>query len=217
MTADAVRRAVEDGKLIAILRLDELEQAESLVRALLDGGVRAVELTMTNPQSPAVVRHLLQVVPAFKNGDCAIGLGSVRNDQEATVAIESGAQFLVSPIVLPRVIESAVRQSIPILPGALTPTEMQQAWDAGATWVKCFPARWIGPEGIREVLAPLPYLKLVPTGGILVGNVADYLAAGASAVGVGSALIDRQALRNQDWHGVANAAARFVAATREQR
>ena len=193
-------------RLIAIIRLDDLTHAVEISRALLDGGVFLQEFTLSNPAALDAIREVRKQLAVFNTDEAAIGLGSVRNLVEAEHALDCGAQFIVTPITHLGVIERCRAAGIPIMPGAYTPTEIATAWDAGATFVKVFPARQLGPSYIKDVLAPMPYLKLMPTGGIDLSNMAAYFAAGAGAVGIGGNIIDAQAVAGEDWPRLATAA-----------
>lgn len=177
-----------ESRIVAIIRLSRLERADLLVRTLLDAGIRCIEFTLTNPDTPRWVEKLINEEPRFQSGAACLGLGSVRNTDEAKLALDSGAQFIVTPIALEPVVTACKSRSVPIAVGAYTPTEIAAMWDAGADWVKVFPARSLGPAYIRDVLGPMPYLKLIPTGGIDASNAREYLDAGATAVGVGGSL-----------------------------
>ncbi len=205
---------IEQHRLVAILRLDDLSQADRLSRTLLAGGIFVQEYTLTNPDSLRVVERLRRGMEAFAENSAAIGIGSIRNMDEARQAIDSGAQFLVTPIVRLDVIEHCRSQRVPIMCGAMTPTEIDQAWSAGATMVKVFPARQLGHAYIRDVLAPMPYLILMPTGGIDLTNMANYFASGAVAVGIGGQLVDSKLLRNDQWSTIENMARDYATAAR---
>lgn len=208
---------VEEHRLVAIVRLDDLQHGVALVEALLRGGVRAIELTLTNRDALRVVDAARHRVAEFASGQATIGLGSVRKPSEANEAIAAGAQFLVSPIVHPGVIEIAKAAGVAVMPGAVTPTEMDTAWQLGADIVKVFPASSLGPSYIRDVLAPLPYLKLMPTGGVRVENMPDYFAAGAVAVGAGGSLVDPAAVVRKEWSQIEARVAKYVEAARRTR
>ena len=197
---------------VAIIRLNDLSTAIQLVRALLEGGIRAVELTLTNPDAPQVVRQLLSAIPEFESGAATLGMGSIRTLEEADMAIDSGAQFLVAPIFCPRVVERCKARKVAIFPGALTPTEIYTAWQAGADAVKVFPIKSLGAGYIRDVLAPMPFLKLMPTGGVRLDNIAAYLESGAVALGVGGSLVDTQRIANGDWGAIVYEARQFAQA-----
>lgn len=199
-------------RIVAILRLDDLSNAIALVEALLRGGVQAIEFTLTNREAPAVVAEVRRIIPAFDQGTAAIGLGSIRSAVEARIAIDAGAQFLVSPIALGAIVDEAKKQRTAVCLGAFTPTEIAMGWDLGADIIKVFPARSLGPNYIRDVLAPMPYLRLMPTGGVDLTNINQYLAAGAVAVGVGGKFVDPSWIRNCQWDAVTKAASEYMLA-----
>ncbi len=198
-----------DSRLVAIVRLDDLSCAQELTRSLLGGGIKAIELTLTNSETPQVLERLRGCIPEFSTGQATLGVGSVRSLQEASIAINCGAQFLVAPICQPQVIEHAVNAGVVVCPGAYTPTEVALAHSLGADLVKIFPARTLGSDYIKDILAPMPYLKLMPTGGIDLKNLQDYLIAGAVAVGVGGQLINRKWIEQRDWARVTMAAREY--------
>ena len=199
-------------RLVAILRLDDLTHAIPLVEYLIGAGVRAIEFTLTNPDAPAVITELQRVIPAFSDGSAAIGLGSIRSGEEARMALDAGAQFLVSPIALESIVVEAKKHDVAVCLGAYTPTEIAMGWELGADMVKVFPARSLGPNYVRDVLAPMPYLRLMPTGGVDLANMSEYFRAGAVAVGVGGKFVDPEWIRNQQWDQVTQAASAYVQA-----
>jgi 2-dehydro-3-deoxyphosphogluconate aldolase / (4S)-4-hydroxy-2-oxoglutarate aldolase len=172
-------------RLIAILRADSSDRLMPVLEVLFEGGLRTVELTMTTAGALDSMRGALTGAP----NDAWIGMGTVLNRTTAEQAIKAGARFVVSPIVDEEVIAACVERRVPALAGAATPTEMVRARRAGASAVKVFPASVYGPTFLRQVLAPLPDLPLVPTGGIDIDQVPDYIRAGAMAVGLGGSLI----------------------------
>ncbi len=200
-------------KLIAIVRVNDLSSAVDLARALLDGGLCAIEFTLTNPEAIGAVHEVKTALPEFERGEAAIGLGSVLQPDQARAAIEAGAQFIVSPTTNNRTIEVCKSLNVPVIPGALTPTEILAAWEAGASAVKVFPARSVGPAYLKDVREPLPFLRLIPTGGIDLDNLAAYLKSGAFAVGVGGKLADRQLIAARDWAALTDRARAFAQAT----
>ncbi len=210
MTTDTIFQA----RMVAILRLDDLSTAIPMAESLFNAGIRAVEFTLTNSNTPAVVRRLRNESQNIRSGNAVIGIGSVRSLEEAKIAIDSGAQFVVSPITSVSIIDYCKQNKIAVCPGAYTPTEIAMSWAAGADIIKVFPARNLGANYIRDVLAPMPYLKLMPTGGVDLNNIASYFAAGAVAVGIGSQLLDPEAIRNQDWGKIQQIAAQYVQACR---
>lgn len=201
---------VTQAGIVAILRLDDLSHAVELSRALLAGGIVVQEFTLTNPQALDAVAQVLAEVEEFRSGRAAVGVGSVRSLAEAQSAMAAGAQFLVTPTVQLDVIRAAVDAQVPIMPGAFTPTEIATAWNAGAAAVKVFPARQLGPEFIKDVLAPMPYLKLMPTGGINYDNMEAYFRHGAVAVGIGNQLLEVAAIKCGDWDAITATARRYA-------
>lgn len=203
---------IKKSRLVAIIRLERLDHAQELVNVLLEAGVQCLEFTLTNPDAPRWIRRLLSEDKRFENGEACLGVGSVRNVEEAKLVLDAGAQFVVTPITSVKVIEECVHRKVPIASGALTPTEIATAWDAGANIVKVFPARVLGPGYIRDVLAPLPYIQLMPTGGIDASNAGEYLRAGAIAVGVGGQLCPANLVEKKDWDTILKSAKQIVEA-----
>ncbi len=197
-------------RLVAILRQDDLAAAVQLSRALLAAGIVAQEYTLTNPRALEAIAKILREVPEFSNGEATIGVGSVRTQTQAQAAVEAGAQFLVSPIYQPSIISTSVQRGVPVISGAMTPTEIAAAWDAGAALVKVFPARSLGPKYISDVLAPMPELKLMPTGGVSLENIQEYFNAGACAVGIGGNLFEMSALGLAQWGRITQVASEFA-------
>ena len=208
MTIDTIL----DARMVAIFRLDDLSDAEPIAEALFQSGVRAVEFTLTNPKASAVVRKLRDNCEAITSKKSVIGIGSVRSLEEAKLAIDSGAQFVVSPITSVQIIDYCKQNKVAVCPGAYTPTEIAMCWDAGADLVKVFPARNLGANYIKDVLAPMPYLKLMPTGGVDLDNIESFFAAGAVAVGIGSQLLDPIAIQNKDWSKLSQTATKYIKA-----
>ncbi len=188
---------IEAERVIAIARGDGTNDLVTLVSDLGEVGIRVFEMTMTTPRALENVEALRKACP-----ETVIGVGSVLHAKMARDAIDAGAQFLVSPILDVMMLEVASQADIVMIPGTFTPTEAQCAWEAGADAIKVFPASVLGPEYISAVLAPLPHLRLVPTGGIDLNNAGIFLTAGASVVCIGAALIDRESLRTGDYKGV---------------
>jgi 2-dehydro-3-deoxyphosphogluconate aldolase/(4S)-4-hydroxy-2-oxoglutarate aldolase len=206
---------LSESRLVAILRLDCLDQAPRLVETLLDAGVRCIEFTLTNRKAPLWISRLVEEIPNFRTGQAFLGIGSVRNVDEAKLVLDSGAQFVVTPIMQPEVIRRCVEAKVPLACGAYTPTEIATAWELGSDFVKVFPARGLGPSYIKDLLAPMPYLKLIPTGGIDAKNAPAYLAAGALAVGVGGTLCSPVLIDQGDWESIHRQAASLVQACRQ--
>lgn len=209
MDKKQVLEIVSDSRLVAIVRLDDLSCAIELTQAMLAGGIRAIEFTLTNVSSPAVVTQLIKHFPQFSNGQATIGIGSVRTVEEAMLAIECGAHFLVSPITNQSIISLAVSHTLACMPGAYTPTEIFTAHQLGADIVKVFPAKVLGPGYFKDVLAPMPFLKLMPTGGVDLQNMPEYFSAGAVAVGIGSQLVSTELVASRDWDAIQSVAQKY--------
>ncbi|MBA3944973.1 MAG: bifunctional 4-hydroxy-2-oxoglutarate aldolase/2-dehydro-3-deoxy-phosphogluconate aldolase [Herpetosiphonaceae bacterium] len=175
-------------KIVAVVRLDDYRRAVDVAKALCSGGVSVLEFTLTGKgaiDAVSTVRHAL--------GDAVcVGVGTVLKVEDAQAAIEAGAQFVVTPAVRKPVIAACVNRNTLVLSGGFTPTELLEAYEAGSELVKLFPAQQGGPRYLKDVLAPLPFLKLVPTGGVSAENAHEYLAAGAVAVGIGGNLVSNK-------------------------
>jgi len=209
---DEVLEIIRVHRLIAIVRLNDLSTAVDLSRALFAGGIRALELTLSNPAAIEALAEVKAALPEFDRGDAVIGLGTVLNADQARAAIEVGAQFIVSPATNFATIETCRQMKVAVMPGALTPTEILTAWEAGASAVKVFPARSVGPSYLKDVREPLPFLRLIPTGGIDRNNIKAYLENGAFAVGVGGNLVDKQSIAARDWTTLTDRAREFTRA-----
>ncbi|MCB9461431.1 MAG: bifunctional 4-hydroxy-2-oxoglutarate aldolase/2-dehydro-3-deoxy-phosphogluconate aldolase [Anaerolineaceae bacterium] len=212
MTRNTLRQIMLDARITAIVRLDDLSAFQPLAEALLEGGIRCLEFTLTNREALTAVSHLRKNISSFDSGEAVIGIGSVRSREDAQAAIDAGAQLLVSPTVVMPMIELANQNDILCAPGAYTPTEIETAWQAGADVVKVFPATALGPSYMKTVLAPMPDIRLMPTGGINLDNMASYLKVGCAALGIGSNLVHPAMINAGDWDGLRELAAQYVAA-----
>ncbi|MCJ7544271.1 MAG: bifunctional 4-hydroxy-2-oxoglutarate aldolase/2-dehydro-3-deoxy-phosphogluconate aldolase [Phycisphaerae bacterium] len=209
--AAAVKRLCEKG-VVAVVRAASSGQLVDVVRALLAGGVECVEITMTTPNALQVIRDCRSAVP-----EAMIGVGSVLDEGTAQAAIAAGAQFVVSPVFCPQVVGAAHEADLPVVPGAMTPTEILTAHQAGADIVKVFPGGQFGPSYFRDILAPMPHLKLSPTGGVDLTTAADWIAAGAVTLGIGSALVTRSALASGKVNEITDLARQYVRIVDEAR
>lgn len=209
---EIVGKLVEPG-IIAVVRARSQSQTAPLAEALADGGVTAVEITMTTPNALAAIRETAELL-----GDRAtVGVGTVLDVPTARSAIRLGAQFVVTPVLKPEIAAVAHAAGKPILLGAYSPSEAQAAFDAGCDFVKLFPADGLGVEYIRAIRAPLPHLKIVPTGGVRLETMESFLTAGCAALGVGSSMITKEILERDDWEGLRKNAAVYVQKIREIR
>jgi len=199
--------AIEQLGVVAVIRMRDAAKLRAVVNALADGGVRAIEVTMTVPNAVALIRDLAPSLPST----ILLGAGTVVDAQTAAAVIDAGARYVVSPVFRPDVIVECHRRGVAAAPGCFTPTEILNAHDLGADVVKVFPATALGPQFIKDVRAPLPQLKLMPTGGVSLDNAGDWIRAGAIAVGAGSALVDAKAIEEGRLDAIAANARRIVA------
>ena len=192
MTTDraATARRLEELGVVAVIRLKDPDTLRAVVDALAAGGVRALEVTMTVPRAVELIRELAPTMPE----GFLLGAGTVTDARTARAVIDAGACYIVSPVFRPEGIAACHEHQVPAIPGCLTPTESLAAHEAGADIIKVFPATALGPQYIKDVRAPLPQVKLMPTGGVTLDNAGDWIRAGAVAIGVGSALVDARAI-----------------------
>jgi 2-dehydro-3-deoxyphosphogluconate aldolase/(4S)-4-hydroxy-2-oxoglutarate aldolase len=181
-------------------------------KALREGGVVAIEVTMTVPGALKVIEEV-----ADKMTDIIVGVGTVLDPETARAAILAGAEYVVSPTLNLGVIEMAKRYGKVVMPAGLTPTEILAAWQAGADIVKVFPAGVGGPSYFKDLLGPLPQVKLMPTGGVDAKTTPEFIKNGAVAVGAGSAMVDKKAVAEKDWKSLAASAKSFVDAVAQAR
>lgn len=200
-----------DPGIIAIVRAQRAAEVVPMFEALIAGGVKAIEITMTTPDALAGISEARE-----KIGERAvIGVGTVLDAETCRAAAAAGAEFVVTPICRTELVAVAHAAGCPIMLGAYTPTEAQAAHEAGADFIKIFPADTLGPGYMKALRAPLPHLRIVPTGGVDVPNVAEFLKAGCAALGVGSALVSAKILQAADWPELTRRAAAFVNAARQ--
>ena len=196
-----------DVPVIGILRGVEADAFSFLMQASFSAGLQAIELTLNSPGAEAIIAANRDRVPAGKY----LGMGTIRNSLEAQKAYEAGAMFFVTPNADPEVIDFARSRGIPVIAGALTPTEVYRAWKAGAAMVKVFPCRALGgPHYIRELCGPFDNIPFVAVGGVTLENAREYMQAGAAAVGVGIGLFGEQSVSAGDWNGVRKNVKKFI-------
>lgn len=213
MTRSDTVTAIASNGIVAVIRIKEPERLRAVVDALAEGGVRALEVTMTVPRA---IEMIGQLAPQLPKG-FLLGAGTVLDAETARLAILAGAQFVVSPVFRPEVLSMCHRYDVAAMPGCFTPTEILAAWEAGADVVKVFPATALGPGFIKDVRGPLPQVKLMPTGGVTLDNAGDWIRAGAVAVGVGTALLDAKAIAASDYGALTANARRIVAGVQAAR
>ncbi len=212
-TKEQCLAALIDCGVVAVIRAQSTSQLCDITEALLAGGVVGIEVTMSTPKAISGIEML-----ADKYGDRAIiGVGTVLDAPTCADAIHAGAQFILSPCFIPEVVTTTRRYGRIAVPGAFTPTEILNAWSNGADVVKVFPSTALGPGYFRDILAPLPQLRLTPTGGVDAKNAGDWIKAGAVFVGAGSSLVGKEALAKSDWPGITASAKAFVEAVRGAR
>ena len=199
-------KRVLDGGIVAILRAPSGEQLVKVAHALYEGGIDVVEVTFTVPG----VLEILSTVRRELGDRVLLGAGTVLDTESARAAILAGAEFIVSPAVNRDVIELCHRYDKLVMPGALTPTEVLSAWDAGADVVKIFPADVGGPSYLKALRGPFPQIRMMPAGGVNLETLADFMKAGACTVGLGSALVEKRAIQQGDMARIAGLAGQYV-------
>ena len=199
--------------LVPVLRAEGVTQAMALAGAITAGGVTVLEVTMTVPGAIGVMRRLAAEMP-----EVLVGAGTVLDPETARMCILEGAQFVVSPALNVKTIEMCHRYTVPVLPGALTPTEIVTAWQAGADVVKVFPASALGgAKYLKTLKAPLPQIEMIPTGGVSLGTALEFLEAGAFGLGVGADLVDPRAIHEGRAHEITRNAERYLEIVRGHR
>jgi 2-dehydro-3-deoxyphosphogluconate aldolase/(4S)-4-hydroxy-2-oxoglutarate aldolase len=184
--------------IVGIIRNLSFEVIEKILPVYLSAGLTTIEITMNTPAADEIIRF---AADKYK-GQLNVGAGTVCNTDDLDLAIRAGSQFIVTPILDPDVVRTCVSKSIPVFPGAYTPTEIYQAWKLGASMVKVYPATSLGPEYIKDVKAPLNKIKLMPTGGINLDNIQTFIKAGADGLGIGSQLFDKTLIKDENWEGL---------------
>ena len=213
MNKSEVINSLREIGLVPVLRAESVDKALALAEAIAAGGVTVLEVTMTVPGAIQVMRKLAEQRP-----DILIGAGTVLDAETARMCILEGAKFVVSPALNLQTIEMCHRYSIAVLPGALTPTEIVTAWQAGADVVKVFPASAMGgAKYLTALKGPLPHIDMIPTGGVSQATAAEFLAAGAFALGVGSDLLDAKAMAAGKPEIVTESAKKYLAIVKEHR
>jgi 2-dehydro-3-deoxyphosphogluconate aldolase/(4S)-4-hydroxy-2-oxoglutarate aldolase len=214
MTKTEIIKQIKDTGVIPVVRATSADEAMQAIDAIREGGISVFEITMTVPGAVALIERVLK---RYGN-EALVGAGTVLDAEAAQACISSGAQFVVSPSLNLDTIEYCRRQDVAVMPGALTPTEVVQAWKAGADFVKVFPARAVGGASyIKALKAPLPQIELVPTGGVSLTTAGDFIRAGAAALGVGTDLVDIKVIREGNAKLITERARQFIDIVREAR
>ncbi len=195
-------------RMIAILRLEHYEQALEIAEALSAGGISILEITLTGRGANQAITSIRRTT----GGRVRVGIGTVLHPQAVQEAVDAGAEFVVTPVLRTSIVEACQSLQVPVICGALTPTEALTAYEAGADLIKIFPARFGGPAYLRDLLGPLPHLRMVPTGGVSVENARAFIEAGAVAVAAGGNLVPAEAVANGDWALISSKARAYVEA-----
>jgi len=195
MSREKILEEILKRKAVAVLRVKEADKLANVIEAIYAGGISVAEITMTVPNAIQLIEQMSNKL----DKNIIIGVGSVLNSKTAEDAIKAGARYVVSPIFKKEIIDTAHKFDVPAMPGCFTPTEIQIAYEYGADIVKVFPADVVGMEFFKAILAPMPHLKLMPTGGVTLTNAGDWLKAGACAIGIGSALLDKKAIQENNF------------------
>lgn len=212
-TKEQLFQNLQETGVVAVIRASSTDQLLDIADALLAGGVVGIEVTMSTPKAIKGIEQL-----ADRYGDRAvIGVGTVIDAATCADAIHAGAQFVLSPTFMPEVVETTRRYGKISVPGAFTPTEILNAWTAGADVVKVFPSTALGPQYFKDLLAPMPQLRLTPTGGVDAKNAGEWIKAGAVFVGAGSSLVTKEAMAKSDWASITANAKAFTEAIRTAR
>lgn len=206
-------RQVLDCGIVAVVRSPDSQQLVEACRALADGGVTVVEITMTVPNALDVLRRVREAL-----GDrLLLGAGTILDPETARAALLAGAEYLVAPTINVEVIRLCQRYDKLVMPGAFTPTEVLTAWEAGADIVKVFPADVVGPAFFKAIKGPLPQVRLMPTGGVDLKTAADFLKAGACCLGVGGQLVEPKAVAERNFDRIRDLARQYVAIVQQTR
>jgi 2-dehydro-3-deoxyphosphogluconate aldolase / (4S)-4-hydroxy-2-oxoglutarate aldolase len=193
-------------KVIAVIRMQESEKITKVIEALIRGGIRCLEITLTVPNALPILKEVSQKIPP----KFIIGAGTVLDPETARAAIMAGAQFIVSPNTDLRVIKICKRYSKVIIPGAFTPSEILNSWECGADIVKVFPANFFGSSYFKDLKGPYPDINLMPTGRVTIANAVDYINSGACAVSIGGDLIDKKAIAEDKYNIITEKAKKLL-------
>lgn len=208
-----VFNAIQQVGVVAIVRGTSASTIAPIARAMYEGGVRAIEVTMNTEGAIDMLKELAHTLP----GDMLLGAGTVLDAETGRAVILAGAKFVLSPTFSRPLVELCNRYDVMAVPGVMTPTEALAAWETGVEVVKIFPASVLGPTYIKDLKGPLPQLEMMPVGGVNLDTTPAFIKAGACAVGAGGELVDKKLIAAGDWKGLAEKAAMFVSAVREAR
>lgn len=206
MNRNEVLRHIINTGVVAVIRMKDTDRLLKVIEAVRQGGVKSIEITMTVPGAVEIIRRLVPSVPS----DVLIGAGTVTDKDTAGKVIDAGARFVVGPILNQDIIRLCHERDTVVVPGCFSPTEIYAAWAAGADIVKVFPATSLGPKYFKDLRGPFPDIRLMPTGGVTIDNVGEWIAAGAVAVGIGSDLLDKKAIDEERYEVLTERAKRMV-------
>ncbi len=206
MNKNEVVARIMDSGVVAVIRMKDTNRLLKVIEAVRSGGIKCIEITMTVPGAVDMIRQLSSAVPS----DVLIGAGTVVDQETAEKVIEAGATFVVGPVLNLGVVSLCVKRGIAVMPGCYTPTEILAGWKAGADIIKVFPATSLRPKYFKDLRGPFPDIRLMPTGGVTIDNVGEWITAGACAVGIGSDLLDKKAIEEERYEVLTDRAARMV-------
>jgi 2-dehydro-3-deoxyphosphogluconate aldolase/(4S)-4-hydroxy-2-oxoglutarate aldolase len=192
--------------IVGIVRNVTFDDIKQILPVYIESGLSTIEITMNTPSAKEIIRYAIDNY----EGKLNIGAGTVCTSSDLKEALSAGAQFIVTPVVSKKIIRRCVKDEIPIFPGAFTPTEIYKAWELGASMVKVYPASFMGPDYIKDIKAPLNQIKLLPTGGVSLDNLAEFMKAGADGLGIGGQLFDKICIKNKDMNALKNHFKKFV-------
>lgn len=213
MIHSSILETIVSSGVIAVIRLKDRNKLLKVVEAISAGGVKCIEITMTVPGAVDMIRELSDKVPK----DVILGAGTVTDVQTANDVINAGAKFVVGPVLNADIIALCRKRGVVVMPGCFTPTEIHAAWKAGADIVKVFPATSLGPRYFKDIAGPFPEIRLMPTGGVTIDNVGEWIQSGAVAVGIGSDLLDKKAIEEERYDVLTDRAQRMVRNFKEAR
>lgn len=203
-----ILKIIEDTGVVAVVRLNDPAKLDDIVKAISRGGVKAIEITFTSTNA----LEMISTLSAAADDEILVGAGTVLDADTAKAAIEAGAKFVVSPVLNVGIIETVRKYEKVCVCGAFSPTEILTAWENGADIVKIFPATSVGPQYLKDIHGPLPDIKLSPTGGVTADNAEEFIRSGACFIGVGTALLDKKMIIDNDWGGLTELAGKFIQA-----
>ena len=199
--------------VVAVIRMKDPQRLSNVVEAIRKGGVKCIEITMTVPGAVDIIGEMARKAPA----DVLIGAGTVTEKSGAIDVIRAGAKFVVGPALNFDILSVCKEKDVVCMPGCFSPTEILAGWNAGADVIKVFPATSLGPKYFKDLAGPFPHIRLMPTGGVTVDNVGEWVAAGAVAVGIGSDLLDKKAIEEERYSVLTEKAERLTKNFREAR